>query len=700
MASEAPDPSTLERHAELARRLEEHAYRYHVLDSPTVSDAQYDALMSELTALEEAHPDLRTPDSPTQKVGGSYSTTFTPVEHLERMLSLDNTFTTEDLAAWAGRVERAVGADATRFLCELKIDGLAVDLVYERGTLVRAATRGDGRTGEDITPNVRSLKGVPNRLGGDRVPELLEVRGEVFFPTERFAELNATLVEAGKAPVRQPPQRRGRLAAAEGPPRHRVAAVADDRARPGGPQGVRRRVAVRGLRTAAGAGPAGVQPVLRVRRPRRGHDVRRALAGAPPRRRARHRRSRREVDQLPLQRRLGATSKSPRWAIAFKYPPEETNTRLLRIEVNVGRTGRVTPFAVLEPVHVGGVMVSRATLHNEDEVRRKGVLVGDMVVVRRAGDVIPEVVGPVVDLRDGSETAFVMPTRCPECDTELVRPEGEVDIRCPNAVACPAQLRESVFHLAGRGALDIDGLGYETAIALLEAGRLRDVGDVLSLTAESFEGLRGFATKKVDQVLRGIAEGRERPVWRLLVGLSIRHVGPTAARALAREFRSIDAIAAASVEQIAAVEGVGPTIAQAVAEWFADERHRDIVERLRKGGARMADVDAADAGAAHAGGARDRRHRQPRGLVPRAGHRGGAGAWRAVSGSCRRRRRTSSPGTARGRSTTRRSSSACPSWTRPGFARLWSRGRRGSRPRPAPGGGSRTVSASPYGPVS
>ncbi|MBV9870028.1 MAG: NAD-dependent DNA ligase LigA, partial [Frankiaceae bacterium] len=296
-----------------------------------------------------------------------------------------------------------------------------------------------------------------------------------------------------------------------------------------------------------------------------------------------------KVDSLGLQGRLGTTSKAPRWAVAWKYPPEEVTTKLNNIFVNVGRTGRVTPFAALEPVHVGGVTVSTATLHNEDEVKRKGVLIGDTVVVRRAGDVIPEVVGPVVDLRTGAEKAFRMPKKCPECGTPLSRGEGEVDWRCPNSVGCPAQRREAVFHLAGRGALDIDGLGYETAIALLDAGRIKDIGDVFHLTPESFEGLRGFGPKKIDQVLKGLDVARGRPLWRLLVGLSIRHVGPTAAQALAQHFRSVDAIAEADVASLAAVDGVGPTIATAVAEWFADERHRDILNRLAAGGVTVVD---------------------------------------------------------------------------------------------------------------
>ncbi|MCK9898214.1 NAD-dependent DNA ligase LigA [Frankia sp. AgB32] len=578
------------RAAELARELDEHAYRYYVLDSPTVADVEYDRLMRELTALEERHPDLRTPDSPTQKVAGSYSTLFTPVEHLERLLSLDNVFDDDEFHQWAARAARESGIDA--WLCELKIDGLAVDLVYESGRLVRAATRGDGRTGEDITPNIRTLASVPTRLRGAGVPELLEVRGEVFFPTARFTELNASLVEAGGKPFANPRN------AAAGSLRQK-----DPRVTAGRPLDmiVHGRGAHRGFDAASQSAAyarfaefglpvsahfevlASVPDVLAYlhRWGQSRHDVEHEIDGVVV-----------KVDAFALQRRLGSTSKAPRWAVAFKYPPEEVTTRLRDIRVNVGRTGRVTPFGELEPVLVAGSTVGLATLHNIDEVGRKGVLIGDTVVLRKAGDVIPEIVGPVVDLRDGTERAFVMPTHCPECGTELVRPEGEVDIRCPNTYGCPAQLRESIFHLASRGALDIDGLGYETAIALLEADRVHDIGDVFHLSAESFEGLRGFGQKKIEKILGGVEVARHRPLWRLLVGLSIRHVGPTAAQALARELRSLDAIAAAPAETLAAVEGVGPTIAGAVVDWFADERHRDIVARIAAGGACLADAGA------------------------------------------------------------------------------------------------------------
>ncbi len=584
---------TRERHAELCRDLDDHAYRYYVLDDPTVSDAEYDALLRELEQVEGRYPSLCTPDSPTQKVTGTYSTLFTPVAHLERLLSLDNVFTDEELDAWARRAEREVGA-RTDYLCELKIDGLAVDLVYEAGRLVRGATRGDGRTGEDITPNLRTLADVPSRLSGSPAPELLEVRGEVYFPVAAFTELNAGLVAAGKAPFANP---RNAAAGSLRQKDPRVTATRPLRMVLHG-IGARRgfevdrqsaayeRLAELGLPV---SGRYEVHPTLPevtgyVRRyGEHRHDLEHEIDGVVV-----------KIDQIGLQRRLGSTAKAPRWAIAYKYPPEEVTTRLRDISVNVGRTGRVTPFGYLDPVRVSGSTVAVATLHNQDEVRRKGVLIGDTVVVRKAGDVIPEIVGPVVALRDGSERAFVMPTVCPECHTPLVRPDGEVDVRCPNTVSCPAQLRESIFHFAGRGALDIDGLGYETGIALIENGRVRDVGVLFHLTAESFAGLEGFAAKKTERILAGIEAARTRPVWRLLVGLSIRHVGPTAAQALAREFRSLDAIAAASAAELAMVDGVGPTVARAVGDWFADQRHRDIVERIRSGGAALADA-AADA---------------------------------------------------------------------------------------------------------
>ena len=579
------------RHADLVRVVEDAAFRYYVLDDPTLSDADYDAAVRELEALEQADPALRTPDSPTQRVMGTISTDFTPVTHLERLMSLGNVFTEDELRTWAGRVHKEVG-DAARWLCELKIDGLAVALVYRDGRLERAATRGDGRVGEDITPNVRTLPSVPQVLQGEGVPALLEVRGEVFIATDDFARLNERLTADGKAPFANP-----RNAAAgslrQKDPRvtasrplsltlHGIGAV--EGWQPETQSGAYDQLQAWGLPVSARyevfddlGGALGYIAHWGEHR----HDVEHEIDGVVV-----------KVDQVPLQRRLGATSSAPRWAIAHKYPPEEATTKLLDIRVNVGRTGRVTPFAYMTPVHVGGVDVKLATLHNDSEVTRKGVLIGDTVVVRRAGDVIPEVVGPVVALRDGSERAFVMPTHCPECGSELGRPDGEIDWRCPNAVSCPAQLREAVFHFAGRQALDVDGLGYETAIALTTRGLVRDVGDVLHLTEASFEGIPGFGPKKVAQVLAGLEQARTRPIARLLVGLSIRHVGPPTAQALARHFRSIDALRHATAEEVAAVEDIGPKTAGVIATWFADPRHQEILDKLAAGGARFVDEGA------------------------------------------------------------------------------------------------------------
>ncbi|MCW2679808.1 MAG: ligase, NAD-dependent, partial [Frankiales bacterium] len=445
---------------------------------------------------------------------------------------------------------------------------------------------------EDITPNVRTLRQVPAVLTGEGVPPLLEVRGEVFIATDDFALINERLVAEGKAPFANPRN------AAAGSLRQKDPRVTASRPlsltlhgigaregwEPSSQSEAYEQLAAWGLPVSqyyeVFDDLEGVLSYI-ARWGEHRHDVVHDIDGVVV-----------KVDQVPLQRRLGATSSAPRWAIAHKYPPEEATTKLHDIRVNVGRTGRVTPFAYMEPVQVGGVMVKLATLHNQDEVKRKDVRIGDTVVVRRAGDVIPEVVGPVAALRDGTETHFEMPTHCPECQTLLGRPDGEVDVRCPNTVSCPAQLRESVFHFAGRGAMDIDGLGYETAIALLQAGRLTDVGGVFHLNGESFDGLRGFGPKKREQILRGVEAARDRPLWRLLVGLSIRHVGPTAAQDVARHFRTLDAVMAATPEELAAVEGVGPVVAQALHAWFTDPRHREIVERIRAGGARTEDEGA------------------------------------------------------------------------------------------------------------
>ena len=588
---------------ELADEVREHQFRYYVRDAPIISDAEFDQLLRQLQALEEQFPELRTPDSPTQLVGGAgVATEFTSAEHLERMLSLDNVFGADEFELWAARVRAEVGKSGSQdvpYLCELKIDGVALALVYRDGRLVRAATRGDGRTGEDVTLNARTIDDVPERLtagAGPPIPKVLEVRGEVFFRLADFEALNASLVEDGKAPFANPRN------SAAGSLRQKDPAVTARR---------KLRMICHGVGHTEGFRPATLHeaylalgawglPVsehtTRVENVagaleritywgEHRHDVDHEIDGVVV-----------KVDDVALQRRLGSTSRAPRWAIAYKYPPQEVQTKLLDIRVNVGRTGRVTPFAFMTPVKVAGSTVGLATLHNAAEVKRKGVLIGDTVVIRKAGDVIPEVLGPIVDLRDGSEREFVMPTRCPECGTPLApAKEGDADIRCPNGRSCPAQLRERVFHVAGRGALDIEGLGYEAAIALLQAGVIADEGDLFTLTEDDLLRTELFRTKAGGlsangaRLLANLDKAKAAPLWRVLVALSIRHVGPTAARALATEFGSLDAITSASTEQLAAVEGVGPTIAAAVTEWFTVDWHRAIVDKWRAAGVRMAD---------------------------------------------------------------------------------------------------------------
>ena len=588
---------------ELADEVREHQFRYYVRDAPIISDAEFDQLLRQLQALEEQFPELRTPDSPTQLVGGAgFATEFTSAEHLERMLSLDNVFGADEFELWAARVRAEVGKSGSQdvpYLCELKIDGVALALVYRDGRLVRAATRGDGRTGEDVTLNARTIDDVPERLtagAGPPIPKVLEVRGEVFFRLADFEALNASLVEDGKAPFANPRN------SAAGSLRQKDPAVTARR---------KLRMICHGVGHTEGFRPATLHeaylalgawglPVsehtTRVENVagaleritywgEHRHDVDHEIDGVVV-----------KVDDVALQRRLGSTSRAPRWAIAYKYPPQEVQTKLLDIRVNVGRTGRVTPFAFMTPVKVAGSTVGLATLHNAAEVKRKGVLIGDTVVIRKAGDVIPEVLGPIVDLRDGSEREFVMPTRCPECGTPLApAKEGDADIRCPNGRSCPAQLRERVFHVAGRGALDIEGLGYEAAIALLQAGVIADEGDLFTLTEDDLLRTELFRTKAGGlsangaRLLANLDKAKAAPLWRVLVALSIRHVGPTAARALATEFGNLQGIKDASTEQLAAVEGVGQTIAAALTEWFTVDWHRAIVDKWRAAGVRMAD---------------------------------------------------------------------------------------------------------------
>ncbi|WP_435130777.1 NAD-dependent DNA ligase LigA [Actinacidiphila sp. bgisy144] len=614
-----------EEHARLAEQVEEHRFRYYVNDAPVVSDAEFDRLLRRLEAVEEQHPALRTPDSPTQKVAGAYETEFTSVQHRERLLSLDNAFTDEELATWADRVAAELGPpDNTRspyhFLCELKVDGLAVNLTYEHGRLTRAATRGDGRTGEDITPNVRTISDIPDRLAGERVPELVEIRGEVYFPGEKFEELNARLVEGGDKPFANP---RNAAAGSLRQKDPRITATRPLRMVVHG-IGAREGFAIDcqsqayellhewGLPTARHNKVVGSLAAVREFIAYYGehrHDVEHEIDGVVV-----------KVDEIPLQGRLGSTSRAPRWAIAWKYAPEEVNTKLVDIRVGVGRTGRVTPYAVVEPVTVAGSEVEFATLHNQEVVKKKGVLIGDTVVLRKAGDVIPEILGPVADLRDGSEREFVMPAECPECGTALQpMKEGDIDLRCPNARRCPAQLRERIFYLAGRRCLDIEALGYVAATALTQPlapdqPPLADEGDLFDLAIERllpirsyvldqdtglpkrdpetgeekvvtfFANQKGEPKKNALSMLENIAAAKERPLARVLTGLSIRHVGPVAAEALAREFRDLDRIKDAEEAELAAVDGVGPTIAASLKQWFSVDWHLEIIEKWRAAG--------------------------------------------------------------------------------------------------------------------
>jgi DNA ligase (NAD+) len=615
-----------ERHARIAEEVEEHRFRYYVKDQPVISDGEFDRLLRSLETLEDEYPALRTPDSPTQKVAGHYETELTKVEHRERMLSLDNAFDEEELTAWAERVEREVGGpggSGFHFLCELKVDGVAVNLTYEHGRLTRAATRGDGRVGEDITPNIRTIADVPERLLGDRVPELVEIRGEVYFPMDQFLELNARRTAAGEQPYANPRNSASGSLRQKDPrvtatlPLHMVVHGI----------GARRGFDIDCLSHAYELLREWGLPTARHNRVEESLDgVREFIAHFGENRHSMEHEIDGVVvklDEIPLQGRLGSTARAPRWAIAWKYPPEEVNTRLVNIRVGVGRTGRVTPYAQVEPVQVAGSEVEFATLHNQDVVRAKGVLIGDTVVLRKAGDVIPEILGPVVELRDGTETPFEMPSHCPECGTAL-RPmkEGDVDLRCPNARSCPAQLRERLFYLAGRRCLDIDHFGYVAAAALtkpLEPGEppLADEGDLFGLTVEQllpirayvldqdsglpkrdpktgeekvatvFANQQGEPRKNAIAMLESIEAAKNRPLARILTGLSIRHVGPVAAEALAREFRSIDRIEQASEEELAATDGVGAIIAASLKQWFAEEWHQEILRKWRAAGVRM-----------------------------------------------------------------------------------------------------------------
>ncbi len=580
------------RMTELIHEIRDHQFKYYVLDQPTITDAQFDALLRELQTLEDKNPELREADSPTQHVGGGFSTQFEQRDHIEKMMSLDNVFDTDELAQWFDRVEKEI--TQPQYLCEVKVDGLAINLTYENGVLVRGLTRGNGVTGEDVTLNVKTIRNLPHQLKGDALPSLIEVRGEVFFPIQAFNELNESLEEAGKQLFANP--RNG----AAGSLRQKDPRVTASRplsvvvhgvgAREGidfdSQSGAYEKLKGLGLPTSDRFKVCGtraeVEKFIQFYADHR-HDVEHEIDGVVI-----------KVDSLSQQQQLGFTSRAPKWAIAYKYPPEEVTTVLLDIKVSVGRTGRVTPFAYMEPVKVAGSTVTNATLHNAEEIVRKGVLIGDTIVIRKAGDVIPEVLGPVLEKRTGSERAFVMPTQCPECGSELrAMSQGDVDIRCPNTQSCPAQLRERIYYIGSRAALDIDVLGYEAATALLDAKIITDESDLFDLTAEKLV-TSDFFTKKdgtpaanVDKLLAALEEAKTRPLWRTLVALSIRHVGPTAAQGLASALGSVKAISEASAQELADIDGVGQIIAESIVEWFEVKWHKEIITQWEKAGVCM-----------------------------------------------------------------------------------------------------------------
>jgi DNA ligase (NAD+) len=581
------------RRSEAKRRVEElrdlinyHNWRYHVLDDPEVADAEYDELMRELRALEDEFPELITPDSPTQRVGGAPSELFAPVRHRTVMLSLDNAFSWEELQAWGARVVRALGREAD-FYCELKIDGVAVALSYEQGRYAVGATRGDGYVGDDITANIRTIRSVPVTLRERKAPPVLEVRGEVYLPVKAFERLNEQLTEQGNRPFANPRN------AAAGSLRQKDPAVTASRPLRlwchgvGVAEGRRFERHSEALDYVKSAGLP-VSPETELlgtleevfkycqKWQEHRHDVDYEIDGVVV-----------KVDQIGLQEELGATSKAPRWAIAYKFPPEERTTLLKDIFVHTGRTGVVTPFAQLETVFVGGVNVTTATLHNEDEAKRKDVRPGDTVVVRRAGDVIPEVVGPVPSKRPKNARPWRFPKKCPSCKTDLVKVGAYW--RCPNKGSCPSQNIEWLFAFASRGAMDIDGLGYKTSFLLLDMGWVNDPADLYAITADQLAQLPGFKEKKITGLLGGIEASKDRPLWRLLVALNIPHVGSRTAEILADAFGSIDRLREASVEDLAEVEEIGPIVAQAVHDWFHDRGNRRLLDKLKKAGVRMAD---------------------------------------------------------------------------------------------------------------
>jgi DNA ligase (NAD+) len=580
---------------DLCEQIRDHQFKYYAQDKPTITDGEFDALLIELKKLEAENPEFKLPDSPSDLVGGGFATHFQQADHLEKMMSLDNVFDADELTNWFERVAKT--STKNTWLCEVKVDGLAINLRYEKGKLTKALTRGNGVTGEDVTLNIRTIATIPHELKGKNLPDLLEVRGEVFFPIAAFNEFNDQQEELGKERFANPRN------AAAGSLRQKDPRVTASRPLS---------MVVHGIGAASGVtfdsqsaayellkgfglptssrykvvkSPAEVSEFVAYYADHR-HDIEHEIDGIVI-----------KVNEIPIQNELGFTARAPKWAIAYKYPPEEVTTKLLDIKVSVGRTGRVTPFAFMEPVKVAGSTVTNATLHNAEEVVRKGILIGDTVLIRKAGDVIPEVLGPVIAKRDGSEKAFVMPTKCPDCGSKLrAITEGDVDIRCPNTQSCPAQLRERIYYIGSRVALDIDVLGYEAANALLEDKLITDESDLFALTEKDLAKSQFFLKKdgslglNVEKFLKGLEAAKSKPLWRILVSLSIRHVGPTAAQALAKSFGSISAISKASESELSNTDGVGEVIAQSIIEWFAIDWHKEIVSKWEKAGVQLVEI--------------------------------------------------------------------------------------------------------------
>ena len=597
MTPERSGTSPRKKMAELAEEIRDHQFKYYVLDKPTISDAQFDELWKSLVALENKYPDLRDPHSPTLDVGGGFATDFAQRDHREKMMSLDNVFDEQELSDWFDRVAKE--SRHNTWLCEVKVDGLAINLVYDHGKLSYALTRGNGVTGEDVTLNIKTIGSIPHELQGKNIPDFIEIRGEVFFPLKSFDELNETLEESGKPRFANP-----RNAAAgslrQKDPRvtasrpldmvvHGIGAMSgiDFESQSAAYEALKSWGLPTSSRYKVVDNPAKVREFIEYYLKHR-HDVEHEIDGIVI-----------KVNERSAQTALGSTSRAPKWAIAYKYPPEEVTTKLLDIKVSVGRTGRVTPFGYMEPVRVAGSTITNATLHNSQEVERKGILIGDTVVIRKAGDVIPEILGPVLGERTGKERAFVMPKKCPECQTPLrAMSEGDVDIRCPNTRSCPAQLRERIYYIGSRAALDIDVLGYEATNALLADGLITDEADLFALTekalikSEFFRKKDGSLAANAEKLIQALEIAKSRPLWRVIVALSIRHVGPTAAQALANNFGSIDAIANATLEELSAVDGVGKVIAESIHEWFSEDWHRSIITKWKAAGVAMTGVAA------------------------------------------------------------------------------------------------------------